>query len=217
MNNSSDDPDEGDYKSEITIENSSDKWGWITFVAIMIVFVIVIIVVVIIFTMSDIVTEYDTTKIPFQYQLSLRNLYAINDRYDYVISSLPDHEFNQESNLTALQEDRYLPNGTMHRVITATAFYTNIFYVAWGPPITIKFVTSNQTTSDDLISCDYQFVWTVIVNGYVNRKCENESDFRTISYVKGSSLFGFAFYSLDEKEVYAYTTIPDLAVWDYFR
>ncbi|CAG8854327.1 19568_t:CDS:1, partial [Gigaspora margarita] len=50
---------------------------------------------------SDKVTEYDISKIPFQYQLSLRYLYATNERYDYVISSLPDHEFTLESNLTA--------------------------------------------------------------------------------------------------------------------
>ncbi|CAG8538715.1 15806_t:CDS:10 [Cetraspora pellucida] len=201
--------------------------------------------------MSDHVTEYDTSKIPFQYQLSLRYLYAINDRYDYVISSFPEHESNfatrdvydvhdnSTTNLNAtehvelgllisrslriltpgfyeVQEDRYLPNGTMHRVITATASYTSLIYVAWAPPITIKFVTSNESTYNDLTSCEYQFIWTFILNGYVNRRCKNESRFITISYVKGSSLFGFAFYNMNESEVYAYTTIPDLAVWDFF-
>ncbi|KAF0431635.1 hypothetical protein F8M41_005373 [Gigaspora margarita] len=225
--------------------------------------VIIIIVIVIYFTESDIVTEYDTSKIPFQYQLSIRNLYAINNRYDYVISSIPDHEFTQESNLTVrdvypisnnnyttnsnnsnnsnetnqielgllisrslwlltpgfyeVQEDRYLPNGTMYRVITATASYTNLLYVAWGPPITIQFVNSNQTISNDLISCEYQFTWTFIANGYVNRKCKNESKFNAISYVKGSSLFGLGFYSLNEKDLYAYTTIPNLAIWTFFK
>ncbi|CAG8746543.1 8378_t:CDS:1, partial [Racocetra fulgida] len=162
------------------------------------------------FTESDYVTEYDTSKIPFQYQLSLRYLYAINDRYDYVISKFPDHDFIQDSNFTTrdvygvsndnsttnlnasnpielgllisrslriltpgfyeVQEDRYLPNGTTYRVITATASYTNLFYIAWAPPITIKFVTSDESSYNDLISCEYQFIWTIILNGYVNRK-----------------------------------------------
>ncbi|CAG8571013.1 5613_t:CDS:2, partial [Cetraspora pellucida] len=216
------------------------------------IFLVIIFGIMYYFTESDHVTEYDTSKIPFQYQLSLRYLYAINDRYDYVISSFPEHESNfatrdiydvHDNSTTKLnatdhvelgllisrslriltpgfyevQEDRYLPNGTMHRVITATASYTSLIYVAWAPPITIKFVTSKESTYNDLTSCEYQFIWTFILNGYVNRMCKNESRFRTISYVKGSSLFGFAFYNMNnESEVYAYTTIPDLAVWDFF-
>ncbi|CAG8673824.1 9286_t:CDS:2, partial [Scutellospora calospora] len=170
---------------------------------------------------ADIVNEFDTSKIPFKYQLSLRNLYAINDRYDYIITSYPV----QESNITTLDEDRYLPNGTIYRVVTAIA-YSTWFYIAWGPPVTIKFITTpteiayNETVyynNQDLITCEYEFSWTFILNGYVNRKCENESTFSVISYVKGSNLFGFTFYSYDEKKVYAHTTIPDLAVWDFFR
>ncbi|KAF0529173.1 hypothetical protein F8M41_012814 [Gigaspora margarita] len=201
------------------------------------------------------VTEYDISKFPFQYQLSLRYLYATSNRYDYVISSLHDHEFTLVSNLNArdvyqtsnnnsttdsnnsnetdqtelgflisrslrlltpgfyeVQEDRYLPNGTMYRVITATASYTTLLYTSWGPPITIKFVTSNQTTSNDLISCEYQFTWTFIVN-----ECKYESEFSAVSYVNGSSSPGFTFYSMDENEIYAYTTIPDLTVGNFFR
>ncbi|RIB23322.1 hypothetical protein C2G38_2032845 [Gigaspora rosea] len=92
-----------------------------------------------------------------------------------------------------VQEDRYLPNGTMYRVITATASYTTLLYTSWGPPITIKLVTSNQTTSNDLISCEYQFTWTFLVNGYVNRKCKDESEFSAVSYVNGSSSSGLHF------------------------
>ncbi|KAF0426413.1 hypothetical protein F8M41_006198 [Gigaspora margarita] len=153
---------------------------------------------------SDKVTEYDISKIPFQYQLSLRYLYATNERL-------------LTPGFYKVQEDRYLPNGTMYRVITAAASYTTLLYTSWGPPITIKFVTSNQTTSNDLISCEYQFTWTFIVNGYVNRKCKDESEFSAVSYVNGSSSSGFTFYSMDENEIYAYTTIPDLTVENFFR
>ncbi|CAG8653447.1 2854_t:CDS:2 [Cetraspora pellucida] len=207
-------------------------------------------------------TEYDTSKIPFQYQLSLRHLYAINNRYDYVISSLPDSEYIQKLNLTArdgdqnsnnisstksnktkqielgllisrsmriltpgyyeAQEDRYSQNGTIYRVITATASYTNLFYTAWYPPITIEFFTNPNesaykvTNYQDLILCKYQFTWTSIPNGYVNRKCKDDSKFLAISYVNGSSLFGFTFYSLDEMNIYAHATAPDLADQDFF-
>ncbi|RIB11206.1 hypothetical protein C2G38_127855 [Gigaspora rosea] len=214
------------------------------------------------FVEMDVVTEYDTSKIPFQYQLSLRYLYAINNRYDYVISSLPDHEFtpnfnfttrdlyqNSENNSTTkskttkqielgllisrpmriltpgfyeAQEDRYLPNDTMNRVITATAYYTNWFYTIWDPPITIEFVINpnetayNKTNYQNLIICKYQFSWTSNLNGYINRQCKNETEFLAISYVNGSSSFGFTFYSLDELNVYAYTTAPDFVNQDSF-
>ncbi|CAG8493104.1 938_t:CDS:1 [Dentiscutata heterogama] len=214
------------------------------------------------FVEMDVVTEYDTSKIPFHYQLSLRYLYAINNRYDYIISSLPDHEFTPNINLTTrdvyqnsennpttkskstkqtelgllisrplriltpgcyeVQENRYLPNNTMYRVITATARYTNWFYTVWDPPITIQFVINpnetvyNETSYQNLITCKYQFTWTSDLNGYVNRQCMNETEFLEVSYVNGSSPFGFTFYSLDELSVYAYTTAPNLVDQDFF-
>ncbi|CAG8664053.1 18508_t:CDS:2, partial [Racocetra persica] len=206
--------------------------------------------------------EYDTSKIPFQYQLSLRYLYAVNNRYDYVISSLPDRDYTQKSNLTArdvdqnsnnssttksnrtkqielgllisrstriltpgyyeAQENRYSQNGTIYRVITATASYTSLFYAVLYPPITIEFLTNpnettyKETSYQDLIYCKYQFTWTSILDGYVNRKCKDDSKFLAISYVNGSSLFGFTFYSLDEMNIYAHTTAPDIADQDFF-
>ncbi|CAG8459357.1 6696_t:CDS:1 [Scutellospora calospora] len=233
--------------------NHSKKYLCIACLSVWLIMTIICIVVYYnIFSESNNVTEYDISKIPFQYQLSLRYLYSINYRYDYVISSLPDHEFAQQFNFTEhnvdqnsnntfittenkqielgilisrplkiltpgyyeVQEDRCLPNGTMYRVITAIASFTRLFYLSWTQPMTIEFVNNlneidhNETHYQDLISCKYQFTWTFTLNGYVNRKCKNESEFLTISYVKGSSLFGFMFYNLDETKVYAHTTVP---------
>ncbi|CAG8841350.1 40640_t:CDS:2, partial [Gigaspora margarita] len=240
----------GFNEEKLLIKNDAEKRFCIGCIVLIIIISIVICVVVYFATESDKVTEYDISKFPFQYQLSLRYLYATSNRYDYVISSLHDHEFTLVSNLTARDVYQTSNNNSttdsnnsnetnqtelgllisrslrlltpgfyevQEEMITATASYTTLSYTSWGPPITIKFVTSNQTTSNDLISCEYQFTWTFIVNGYVNRKCKDESEFSAVSYVNGSSSSGFTFYSIDENEIYAYTTIPDLTVGNFFR
>ncbi|CAG8832865.1 30023_t:CDS:2 [Gigaspora margarita] len=242
MSSNSNEPNPLEHDDPENKSKSNTKkwiWGMITsIVAIVIIVVVYIVTETNIVTDSNIVTGYDTSNIPFQYQLRLKNFFAIDSQYNYVISSLSDHEFTQESNLTArdvnhdnfttnsnatkqielglvisrplriltpafyeVLEDRYLQNGTMYRVITANASYTNPLYTGWDPPITIQFVTSNQTTYNDLISCKYQFTWMISYVGYINRKCKDESEFRAVSYVKGSSWFGFTFSSLDDKEV----------------
>ncbi|CAG8703532.1 hypothetical protein C2G38_2161231 [Gigaspora rosea] len=251
MSSNSNPPKNDDPENKSKPNTKKWIWGMIALIVVIIICVVVYIVTETnIVTESNIVTEYDTSNIPFQYQLRLKSLFAINSQYSYVISSLSDHEFTQESNLTArdvnhdnfttnsnateqielgllisrplrfltpafyeVLEDRYLQNGTMYRVITATASYTIPLYTGWDPPITIQFVTSNQTTYDDLISCEYQFTWMI---GSVNRKCKNESEFRAVSYVSGSSWLGFTFSSLDDKKVYADITVPYFSIWNYY-
>ncbi|KAF0411844.1 hypothetical protein F8M41_008175 [Gigaspora margarita] len=257
MSSNSNEPNPLEHDDPENKSKSNTKkwiWGMITsIVAIVIIVVVYIVTETNIVTDSNIVTGYDTSNIPFQYQLRLKNFFAIDSQYNYVISSLSDHEFTQESNLSArdvnhdnfttnsnatkqielglvisrplriltpafyeVLEDRYLQNGTMYRVITANASYTNPLYTGWDPPITIQFVTSNQTTYNDLISCKYQFTWMISYVGYINRKCKDESEFRAVSYVKGSSWFGFTFSSLDDKEVYADISVPYFSVWNYY-
>ncbi|CAG8564400.1 11469_t:CDS:2 [Diversispora eburnea] len=112
-----------------------------------------------------------------------------------------------------VQEDRYLSDGSSYKVVTVSASYTSWIYFAWGPPITIKFKVTDQLNPLDplnLTQCEYQFTWTWIMNGYVNRKCPNEDDLTEISYVSGSSLFGFYFWNPDETIIYGYSTIPNL-------
>ncbi|CAG8443183.1 14649_t:CDS:2 [Acaulospora morrowiae] len=112
-----------------------------------------------------------------------------------------------------VQEDRYTADGSSYRVVTAIASYTSWFYIAWGPPITIKFSVTdrlNPLDPQNLTHCEYQFTWTWILNGYVNRKCPGESDLTEVAYVSGSSLFGFYFWNPNETHVYANSTIPNL-------
>ncbi|RHZ86409.1 hypothetical protein Glove_51g65 [Diversispora epigaea] len=240
------DEEESLILGETSSSTKSKSENWICYACCFIILIVLIAVIILIYYLSqgDTVSETDISLIPYEYQLSHRYIYAVNNRYDYTLTSLsgtPMLYINSTSKkideivstnstfelalevskswklLTPgyyeVQEDRYLSNGSSYKVVTASASYTSWIYFAWGPPITIKFKVTDQFNPLDplnLTQCEYQFTWTWIMNGYVNRKCPNEDDLTEISYVSGSNLFGFYFWDPDETIVYGYSTIPNL-------
>lgn len=238
------DEDENDTISLLSSPKRSRDWTYYICCFIIIIILTVMVLLIYYLSQADTVSEIDISLIPHEYQLSHRYYYAVNSRYDYVLTSLSGTPIIYINSTTKeieeivstnstfeialevskswrlltpgyyeVQEDRYLSNGSSYKVVTASASYTSWIYFAWGPPITIKFKVTDQLNPLDplnLTHCEYQFTWTWILNGYVNRKCPGEDDLTEISYVAGSSLFGFYFWDPSETKIYGYSTIPNL-------
>ncbi|CAG8795167.1 9721_t:CDS:2, partial [Dentiscutata erythropus] len=171
---------------------------------------------------ADSISETNVSSIPYQYNLRLKRLTSINNRYDYIIETIPantsDPSLPQNSTQSVklaelisrsfkldtpgyyeVQEYKYVPNISNYtKYLTAIGKFEHWIYFGWGPPVIISFTNSTPTSDDPLglKLCEYKLTWTFILNGYINRKCEKkgEKDYVQVSFVKGASIYATSFF-----------------------
>ncbi|CAG8536542.1 7902_t:CDS:2 [Rhizophagus irregularis] len=183
--------------------------------------------------------DKDISRIPLNYELSLKRLIPFNSRFDYVIKGKIFNKLISRSLIVIpagwyeVQEFRYDKDGKFtHKVLTTLCHIEFGLSSLWSAPdVDIQFttypplnLTKKLTLQESMKYCKWKISWTIIMNGYIHKLCpknlnitENNNtgsfdsqDYEKVAYFKGFEFFGFTFLSLDSKINYGYTTIPNI-------